>query len=276
MRFISYAAGDKSGLAVRKGSDLIDLGGVDLVDALRKGNLAELGQSAKGQVLDPNGLHYRPLIARPGKIVCIGLNYHDHATEASFEKPTYPPMFPRVSTTLVGHNEPIIRPKVSTELDYEGEMVVVIGRGGKYISRERALDHIAGYSIFNDASIRDYQFKTTQWTAGKNFDATGPFGPELVTADELPAGAKGLKLETRLNGQVMQKTNTDLMIFPVAELIFYVSEVMTLEPGDIIVTGTPGGVGFARKPPVFMKAGDVCEIEIEGIGTLRNPVKDEN
>ena len=276
MRFISYAAGDKSGLAVRKGSDLIDLGGVDLVDALRKGNLAELGQSAKGQVLDPNSLHYRPLIARPGKIVCIGLNYHDHATEASFEKPTYPPMFPRVSTTLVGHNEPIIRPKVSTELDYEGEMVVVIGRGGKYISRERALDHIAGYSIFNDASIRDYQFKTTQWTAGKNFDATGPFGPELVTADELPAGAKGLKLETRLNGQVMQKTNTDLMIFPVAELIFYVSEVMTLEPGDIIVTGTPGGVGFARKPPVFMKAGDVCEIEIEGIGTLRNPVKDEN
>jgi 2-keto-4-pentenoate hydratase/2-oxohepta-3-ene-1,7-dioic acid hydratase in catechol pathway len=275
MRFISYAAGGKSGLAVRKGADLIDLGAVDLGDALRQGNLEELGRAARGQTLDPTSIKYRPLIARPGKIVCIGLNYHDHATEASFERPTYPPMFPRVSTTLVGHDEPILRPKVSTQLDYEGEMVAVIGRGGHRIPRERALDHVAGYSIFNDASVRDYQFKTTQWTAGKNFDATGPFGPEFVTADEVPAGAKGLKLETRLNGQVMQKTNTNDMIFPVADLIFYVSEVMTLEPGDIIVTGTPGGVGFARKPPVFMKAGDICEIEIEGLGVLRNPVQDE-
>ena len=201
MQFISYAAGGKSGLAVRKGDDLIDLGAVDLGEALRKDQLKELASSAKGQVLDPKSIKYRPPIARPGKIVCIGLNYHDHATEASFERPTYPPMFPRVSTTLVGHEEPILRPKVSTQLDYEGEMVAVIGRGGHRISRERALDHVAGYSIFNDASVRDYQFKTTQWTAGKNFDATGPFGPEFVTADELPAGAKGLTLQTRLNGR---------------------------------------------------------------------------
>jgi 2-keto-4-pentenoate hydratase/2-oxohepta-3-ene-1,7-dioic acid hydratase in catechol pathway len=275
MRFISYAAGGKSGLAVRKGNDLIDLGAVDLGEALRQDQLTELAGSAKGQVLDPKSIKYRPPIARPGKIVCIGLNYHDHATEASFERPTYPPMFPRVTTTLIGHEEPILRPKVSTQLDYEGEMVAVIGRGGHRISRERALDHVAGYSIFNDASVRDYQFKTTQWTAGKNFDATGPFGPEFVTADELPAGAKGLTLQTRLNGTVMQKTNTDNMIFPIADLVFYVSEVMTLEPGDILVTGTPGGVGFARKPPVWMKPGDVCEIEIDGLGVLRNPVKDE-
>jgi acylpyruvate hydrolase len=275
MRFISYAAGGKSGLAVRKGNDLIDLGAVDLGEALRKDQLKDLASSAKGQVLDPKTIKYRPPIARPGKIVCIGLNYHDHATEASFERPTYPPMFPRVSTSLVGHEEPILRPKVSTQLDYEGEMVAIIGRGGHRISRESALDHVAGYSIFNDASVRDYQFKTTQWTAGKNFDATGPFGPEFVTADELPAGAKGLTLQTRLNGAVMQKTNTDNMIFPIADLIFYVSEVMTLEPGDVIVTGTPGGVGFARKPPVWMKPGDICEIEIDGLGVLRNPVQEE-
>jgi acylpyruvate hydrolase len=277
MRFVSYSAGGRNGLAVRRGSDLIDLGAIELGDVLRKdpGSLQELGRSAKGAPLDARGIRYRPPIARPPKIICIGLNYADHATESQMKKPDYPPMFSRFSTTLIGHNEPIIRPKVSTQLDYEGELVAVIGRGGKHISRERALDHIVGYSLFNEASVRDYQFKSSQWTVGKNFDATGPFGPELVTADELPPGCKGLKIETRLNGQTLQSASTDVMIFPIADLIFYISEAITLEPGDIIVTGTPSGVGFARKPPIWMKPGDICEVEVEGIGILSNPVKDE-
>jgi 2-keto-4-pentenoate hydratase/2-oxohepta-3-ene-1,7-dioic acid hydratase in catechol pathway len=277
MRFVSYSAGGKNGLAVRRGSDLIDLGPIELGDVLRAdpASLHELGRSAKGAVIDERSIRYRPPIARPPKIICIGLNYADHATESQMKKPDYPPMFSRFSTTLIGHNEPIIRPKVSTQLDYEGELVAVIGKGGKHISRERAFDHIVGYSLFNEASVRDYQFKSSQWTVGKNFDGTGPFGPELVTADELPAGCKGLKIETRLNGNTLQSANTDVMIFPIADLIFYVSEAITLEPGDIIVTGTPSGVGFARKPPIWMKPGDVCEVEVEGIGVLRNPVKDE-
>jgi 2-keto-4-pentenoate hydratase/2-oxohepta-3-ene-1,7-dioic acid hydratase in catechol pathway len=151
----------------------------------------------------------------------------------------------------------------------------VLGRGGRYIPRSNALDHVFGYSIFNEASLRDYQFKSSQWTAGKNFDGTGAFGPVLVTADELPPGAAGLKLETRLNGKTVQSASTSDMIFPVAELVHLASEFMTLEPGDVIVTGTPAGVGFARKPQLFMKDGDVCEVEIEGIGILRNPIRNE-
>ncbi|MEA2904001.1 MAG: hypothetical protein QOI12_1388 [Alphaproteobacteria bacterium] len=277
MRFVSYALSDKNGVAVRRGPDLIDLGAIDLGTLLRNDPdvLQELGRSAKGAPLNTQHLRYRPPIARPPKIICIGLNYADHATESQMKKPDYPPVFTRFTSTLIGHNEPIIRPKVSTQLDYEGELVAVIGRGGRHIPRARALEHVAGYSLFNDASVRDYQFKSTQWTVGKNFDATGPFGPELVTADELPPGCAGLKIETRLNGTVLQSANTDVMIFPVADLIFYLSEAITLEPGDVIVTGTPSGVGFARQPPIWMKPGDVCEIEVEGIGTLRNPVKDE-
>ena len=161
------------------------------------------------------------------------------------------------------------------QFDYEGEVVVVIGKAGRYIAKDRALAHVAGYSIFNDGSIRDYQFKSTQWMMGKNFDATGAFGPEMVTADELPAGAVGLQLRTRLSGRELQNANTRDMIFDVPTLVAVCSEAMTLHPGDIIISGTPSGVGFARKPPIFMQAGDVCEIDVEGIGVLRNPVIDE-
>ena len=215
------------------------------------------------------------MIDLPQKIVCVGLNYADHAKESPYEQPTYPALFCRFNSTLVGHGAPIMRPRVSEQLDYEGELVVIIGKRGRHITADRALEHVAGYSIFNDASVRDYQFKSPQWTAGKNFDATGAFGPGFVTADDLPAGARGLRLQTRLNGQTVQDATTGDMLFDVVSLITIISEAMTLEVGDVIVSGTPAGVGFARKPPLWMKQGDVCEVEIEGLGVLRNPIVDE-
>jgi acylpyruvate hydrolase len=217
-----------------------------------------------------------PTLATPPKIICIGLNYSAHADEGGFERPDYPAVFCRWNTSLVGHRAPLIRPKVSDKFDYEGELVVVIGRGGRAIPKAAALSHVIGYSIFNDASVRDYQMRSTQWTVGKNFDGTGAFGPHLVTPDELPPGGTGLRLRTLLNGQVVQDASTADLIFDIATLISLMSEAFTLERGDIIVSGTPSGVGFARKPPLFMKAGDVCEVEIEGVGTLLNPVVDES
>jgi 2-keto-4-pentenoate hydratase/2-oxohepta-3-ene-1,7-dioic acid hydratase in catechol pathway len=211
----------------------------------------------------------------PGKIVCIGLNYADHSAESGFATPTYPAIFSRYASSLMGAGAPMLRPKVSEQLDYEGELAVVIGKGGRHISKESALEHVLGYSVFNDGSVRDFQFKSAQWTMGKNFDNTGAFGPALVTADELPAGAKGLKLQTRLNGQVVQNANIDDMIFDVATLISLLSVAHALEPGDVIVSGTPAGVGLARKPPLWMKPGDVCEVEIERVGLLRTPVTAE-
>jgi 2-keto-4-pentenoate hydratase/2-oxohepta-3-ene-1,7-dioic acid hydratase in catechol pathway len=169
----------------------------------------------------------------------------------------------------------MIRPLVSDSLDYEGEMAVILGAGGRHIPKERALEYVAGYSVFNDGSVREYQFKAPQWTVGKNFDGTGAFGPTFVTADELPAGGAGLKLETRLNGKVVQAANTSDLVFDVATLIAIISEAITLAPGDVIVTGTPAGVGWAREPKLIMRDGDVCEVEIEGLGVLKNTVQDE-
>jgi len=284
MRFVSFDGPGGPGLAVEEGAGLkgIEVGQNGypgtLSDILARG--VDLGDVAtalrNGASIDPAGITYLPPFARPGKILCVGLNYADHAAEGSFELPTYPALFTRFATTLVGHNEPLVRPIASPQFDYEGEMVVVIGKSGRHISKNKALDHIAGYSIFNDASVRDFQFKSPQWIPGKNFDGTGGFGPAFVTADEIPAGGAGLKIETRLNGDTVQSANTNDLIFPIADLISIISEVMTLEPGDVMVTGTPSGVGFARKPPLFMKAGDRCEVEIEGIGLLSNPVADES
>ncbi|MEP9351412.1 fumarylacetoacetate hydrolase family protein [Xanthobacter sp. KR7-225] len=216
-----------------------------------------------------------PILRRPGKIVCLGLNFRDHSAESGFSQPAYPTVFGRFSSSLVAHGEPIVRPTISEQLDYEGELAVVIGRGGRNIAPEDALDHVLGYSIFNDASVRDYQFKSPQWTVGKNFDGTGAFGPCLVTADELPHGCRGLRLQTRLNGVVVQDAMLDDMVFDVAAQISIVSRAMTLEPGDVFVAGTPSGVGLARTPPLWMKQGDVCEVEVTGIGILRNPVVEE-
>jgi 2-keto-4-pentenoate hydratase/2-oxohepta-3-ene-1,7-dioic acid hydratase in catechol pathway len=216
-----------------------------------------------------------PVVPRPGKVVCLGLNYAEHAKEGGFQVPEYPVLFLRVSTSLVGAGAPIVRPQCSVTLDYEAELAIIIGRGGRHISAADALAHVGGYTLFNDASVREFQRRTAQWTPGKNFDHTGALGPELVTPDQLPPGAKGLRIQSRLNGTVLQDANTDDMIFDVARIIAIVSQVMTLETGDVIPTGTPSGVGHARKPPLWMKHGDVCEVEIEGIGILRNPVRDE-
>jgi acylpyruvate hydrolase len=231
------------------------------------------GEGALARAAD--ALRLLPPLPAPGKIICVGLNYVDHSLESGFTVPEYPTIFTRFSSSLIASGAAIVRPKVSAQLDYEGELVAVIGKGGRHITEGDALDHVAGYSIFNDASIRDFQRKSPQWTIGKNFDGTGAFGPWFVTADELPPGGAGLHIQTRLNGEIVQDTSTDDMVFSVAKLIAILSEAFTLFPGDILVTGTPAGVGMARKPPLFMKHGDVCEVEIEGIGVLRNTIEDE-
>lgn len=215
-------------------------------------------------------------VAAPPKILCLGLNYADHAKEGGYDVPTYPAIFVRVSTSLVAAGEPLIRPTCSDKLDYEVELMVIIGRGGRHIAEDDALQHVFGYTVFNDASVRDYQRKTHQWTPGKNFDSTGAVGPYVVTPDELPAGARDLRIESRLNGQVMQSANTSDMMWPVDKTIATISEFLTLQPGDMIAMGTPPGVGHARTPPVFMKNGDMIEVEIEGIGICRNTVADES
>ncbi len=213
-----------------------------------------------------------PCFPEPGKIICLGVNYIDHAKEGGNHIGDYPALFLRCTTSLLAHGLPLRLPKVSDKLDYEAELAVVMGRRARFVSEAQALEAVFGYACFNDASLRDYQRKTTQWTIGKNFDDTGAFGPSLVTADELPPGCVGLRIQARLNGQVMQDANTRDMAFGVARTISLLSESLTLEPGDVIVMGTPGGVGYARTPPVWMKAGDTIEVEIEGVGLLSNPV----
>jgi 2-keto-4-pentenoate hydratase/2-oxohepta-3-ene-1,7-dioic acid hydratase in catechol pathway len=284
MRFVAFRRDDGSpGLGLRIDQELVDLTALGLPATLKEllqgsGGL-DAARSAAARATSRRplaGITYLPPIGDPAKAIAVGLNYVDHAAESPYkDAPKYPVLFHRYPQSWVAHGAPLVRPHVSESFDYEGEVVVVIGKPGRYIAKERALEHVAGYSIFNDGSIRDYQFKSTQWMMGKNFDATGSFGPELVTADELPQGAVGLQLRTRLNGQELQNANTRDMIFDVATLVNVCSDAMTLFAGDIIISGTPAGVGFARKPPVWMKAGDVCEVEVEGIGVLRNSIVDE-
>ncbi len=238
---------------------------------------------AKQALSNPNAIIYNlseikfdVLIDQPGKIVCLGLNYADHAKEGGNARPEYPSFFMRGPSSLTAHLAPIIRPSVSDKLDYEAELAFIVGKKARNLTKENALDCVAGYSIFNDGSLRDYQRKTSQWTIGKNFDQTGAFGPWLVTPDELPSGAHGLQIQSRLNGNLMQNANTKDFLWGIAETIQLITECMTLEPGDVVITGTPAGVGYARTPPVFMKPGDVCEIEIEGIGVLQNSIKDQS
>ncbi len=235
----------------------------------------KVSQSATAVTQSLKDIRFIPLIDRPSKIVCLGLNYADHAAEGGHARPDYPSFFMRGPSSMVGHLQPMIRPKASDKFDFEAELAFVVGKAGRHLTAENALDHIAGYSVFNDGSLRDYQRKSTQWTIGKNFDATGAFGPWLVTPDELPPGADGLRIQSRLNGQVMQDANTKSFLWGVVETLVLITECMTLEPGDVVITGTPAGVGYARKPPVFMKQGDTIEVEIEGVGLLSNPVVDE-
>lgn len=276
MRLARVTKDGKIGLAAKSGDAVTIAYGADVADLdahIAAGTLAEAGaKAALGEAVDEAALAFLPPVARPSKIVCLGLNYRDHAEESGLGIPEFPVLFARFPSSLMGHGAPIILPKVSSQLDWEAELVVVLSKGGKNIAEADALNHVAGYSVFNDASIRDYQLRTPQWTAGKNFDDTGAFGPWLVTPDELPAGAAGLKIECRVNGAVMQSSNTGNLIFTVANTIHLLSTFMTLEAGDVLVMGTPGGVGVARNPQVWMKSGDVCEVEIEGVGLLSNPI----
>jgi acylpyruvate hydrolase len=286
MRFLTFKSKGEEGIGILDSAGAVR--GFLTSDQRFPGNLDKLiGTSddalhaagallQSGKAFDHEKIDMLPPLSAAAKIICIGLNYAAHTQEGGFAPQTYPAVFTRFNSSLIGHRAPLLRPRVSDKLDYEGELVAVIGRGGRHIAKNAALSHVIGYSVFNDGSIRDYQMKTAQWTVGKNFDGTGAFGPYLVTADELPSGAAGLRLQTRLNGQTVQDANTSDLIFDVATLVSTLSEAFTLQRGDIIVTGTPSGVGFARKPPLYMKAGDVCEIEIEGVGTLVNPVVDES
>jgi acylpyruvate hydrolase len=290
MKIVGFEANGGLHLGVVEGDEVIDLQAVDnsvssdLGELLRRSDgglspLRDLVKRAGASARRPlKGLKFGLPVARPGKVICLGLNYLEHVKEGSQRDniPKFPTIFMRGNTSLVPHGEPIIRPKVSETLDYEAELIFVIGKRAKHLAIENAYACIAGYSCGNEGSVREYQRKTTQWDMGKNFDRTGGFGPWMVTADEVPPGAKGLKIQSRLNGQVMQSDNTDNMMFPVAETIAYLTQGVTLEPGDIIFTGTPSGVGHARKPnPVWMKPGDICEIDIEGVGVLVNPIAAE-
>jgi 2-keto-4-pentenoate hydratase/2-oxohepta-3-ene-1,7-dioic acid hydratase in catechol pathway len=226
---------------------------------------------------DPAGTKLLAPVPDPRKIVCIGLNYRDHAAESGVPVPTEPILFSKYSTTLIGHGDQIVLPSASHEVDYEAELVVVIGRKGRHISRERALEYVGGYAVGHDVSARDWQLNKPgkQWMAGKTFDTFAPVGPELVTSDEVP-DPQNLGIRLRLNGQTMQDSSTSQLVFGVAELIAYLSQIFTLEPGDMIFTGTPPGVGMARKPPVWLKPGDQVEVEIDRLGTLQNTVIAEN
>jgi 2-keto-4-pentenoate hydratase/2-oxohepta-3-ene-1,7-dioic acid hydratase in catechol pathway len=289
MKIVGFKTQAGLRLGVVEGDQVIDLQEVDakapndLGEWLRWSNgdlmpIADLVKRAPAAARRPlDGITYALPVARPGKIVCLGLNYLEHVKEG-FSKdniPKFPTIFMRCLTSLVAHEQPMLRPPMTDSLDYEAELVVIIGKRAKHLTVANALSCIAGYSCFNDGSVREFQRRTSQWDMGKNFDQTGGFGPWMVSADEVPPGGKGLKIESRLNGKVMQSDNINNMMFPVAETLADISQGMTLEPGDVIVTGTPSGVGFARKPPVWMNEGDICEIEIEGVGLLRNPIKKE-
>lgn len=287
MRLATVAAGGRSFIAARHSGSFVDLSRADPrlpsnIAALLAGG-AEAFQAVSravanakaSEVVDPSTVAFLPVVPCPGKILCAGLNYREHAAETGLDLPTYPAFFARFPSSLVGHGAPLVRPLISEQLDFEGEFAVIIGRAGRHIDRVDALGHVAGYALFNDASIRDYQMKSSQWTIGKNFDGTGAFGPDFVSADELPPGLLGLRLTTKLNGKVMQETLADDMIFDVAELISTISNAMTLEPGDVIITGTPSGVGLARKPPVWMRPGDIVTVEADQIGLLSNSIADE-
>lgn len=277
MRFFTFEQDGRRGIGTRIGvrsfgvtDDHADYPG-PLVRLIEDARLADAMDALKAHPLDGE-IAYLPVLLEPGKIVCVGLNYSDHTRESGYAQPDYPTLFPRFVSSLIAADQPMIAPDISDTLDFEGEVAAIIGRQTVRVSPEAALDHVAGYALFNDGSVREYQFKTPQWTVGKNFDGTGAFGPDFVTADEVPPGMKGMMLETRLNGRVMQRASTDDLIFDVATLVSIISQAITLSPGDVIVTGTPAGIGHAREPKVYMRPGDIVEVEVEGLGILRNPI----
>lgn len=282
MRLCSYLHNGRAGYGIVSDDHIIDIGSAlgnrfpTLASLLAKDDFRDIciqatGRSAELQHAD---IELQAPIPNPGKIVCVGLNYHDHMVETRHAPTQHPTLFARFADSQCAHGEPMLIPSVSTQFDFEAELAVVIGRSGRNIAEEAALDHVAGYSCYNDGSVRDWQIHTSQFLPGKNFPATGAFGPFLVTSDEIP-DPQDLAIGCRLNGETVQAARTSQMIHSVAQLIAYISRVTPLSPGDVIVTGTPGGVGFARVPPLFMKNGDLVEVEIEGVGLLHNRVVQE-
>lgn len=279
MKLASYRLDGEDTYGAVVGDGVVTLGGAKsryrtLRDALAAGALGELKAAIVGKTPDHKltQVTYLPVIPNPEKVLCVGINYRDHAAETGRDTMSNPQIFLRLVNTLVGHEGEMIRPKVSTNFDFEGELTAIIGKGGRHIKESDALDHVAGYTCFVDGSVRDWQKHSV--TSGKNFIGTGPLGPWMVTADEIPDPTR-LTLMTRLNGEEMQRSGTDMLIYSVARIISYVSDFTPLEPGDVIATGTPAGVGHRRTPPVWMKAGDVLEVEITSIGTLRSRIVDE-
>ncbi|MHB9881329.1 fumarylacetoacetate hydrolase family protein [Pacificimonas sp. ICDLI1SI03] len=284
MRLLSYSAGDRQSFGLVKEDGIVDLqprlGAASLKALLEAGRLEEARQ-----YLDADADHslddiiFLPVIVDPAHLWCLAINYQDHIDEIRAvgiqrDPPRKPALFARYSDTMMGHGAPILKPATSDDLDWEVELAVIIGKGGRNISEADAMDHVAGYSVFNDVSVRDYQFFTKQITAGKNFRASGALGPWMVTADEI-ADPHNLVVKARINGETYQDSNTSYQIHKIPAFISFVSEILDLKPGDVLATGTPSGVGFSRKPPIFMKDGDICECEVEGIGILRNPVVGE-
>lgn len=289
MRVLSFRAQGRATYGLLKNdSDIVDLGARFGARApgLRQwlelgGDVAEL-QALASQPADfkLQDVQLLPVIPDPAHVWCLAINYEDHIAEIKAvgiqrDRPAHPALFMRYADTLIAHADPMLLPKVSSALDWEGELAVIIGKGGRYISEADAMNHVAGYSCFNDGSIRDWQFHTRQIAPGKNFLASGALGPWMVTRDAIP-DPHNLAVTTRVNGEVMQKGTTADMIFGIPAFIAYVSSVLPLRPGDVLATGTPSGVGFSRKPPVYMKAGDTCDVEIEGIGLLTNPIVAES
>ena len=279
MRFMSYLYNDKPRWGLLDDGVVLDLTHYEpsLKTAIKNGKLEQAASAAgAGKTVPLNEIAYLPPIPDPTRIICIGQNYAAHRDEMGGDRTAHPLIFTRYPSSVSGHEQALSKPVESDEYDYEGELAVVIGRPGRRIRPQRALDHIAGYSCFMDGSIRDFQVHTTQYTPGKNFDASGSCGPWMVPAAEIPDPNAGYRLETRLNGVTVQSTTTDLMLFPVPTLIAYISTFTTLEPGDIIATGTPGGVGYKREPRLYMFPGDRVEVEVAGVGTLSNGVREFN
>lgn len=282
MRLVTYRSATGPRVAGLRDEGLVDLHQADpavphcvktLLGQGREGLARAAAALKRGEVVPLSRVELLPPVPKPEKVICVGLNYADHAREGGMDPPAEPVFFSKFTTAVSAHERPIVLPKASSKVDYEAELVVVIGRGGRHIPVESAREHIAAYCCGNDVSARDWQLHKPggQWLLGKSFDGFAPFGPALVTADEVPSPGN-LRIQLRLNGRVMQDSSTAQFIFPMEKLVSYVSTVCTLSPGDVLFTGTPPGVGFARRPPVFLQPGDVVEVEIESLGVLRNPV----
>jgi 2-keto-4-pentenoate hydratase/2-oxohepta-3-ene-1,7-dioic acid hydratase in catechol pathway len=279
MRLLTFEHAGKQSYGAVVGDGIFDLGGrfADLRALLAADALDGIRATLKGVKPDfeLNEVAFLPVIPNPDKILCVGLNYETHRLETGRPATEYPAIFTRFADTQIGHEQRIVRPRVSSQLDYEGELAVIIGRGGRYIPEAEALRYIAGYACYNDVTVRNWQRHTPQFTPGKNFPATGAFGPWMVTSDEI-SDLRNLTLTTRLNGKVVQHAAIGEMIFTIERLVAYVSSFTPLRPGDVICTGTPGGVGFKRQPALFMAPGDLVEVEVSGIGILSNRVQDES